>query len=1183
MINNNHALQVSLEQTPKLKFAVNTCGRNKDWDFRKLAANFQDKEGTIESVKQHIKAGHAVCAGLLDNKWRSKANIIGSQWLLLDIDNSDIARDTEDKPIKDDSGNSIKLYKHQLTIEEALAHPFIKKYCALIYTTASHQPDWHRFRLIFLLPQYVEGADTVEACTHSLMQQLPHDRACKDASRVFYGNTEAEFLLVNPEATLPDEWVSEAITITQKKRIEYQLRIQEIESRHKEWHQISLIEGWDIDQLIKNAISLVPPRKPGSGNYDECRQVLMALVNHYGASEAEIIAEKWSPSIKGTTWNIRSKIRSFRRSGITIGTLFHIAKQYGFHFPKQKYKLSENSKGLISREEWELKRVKEDLTSFQNLLKQAFTPFIKAAKGFPTRALDEPKSTIEEPTLQIRTPIPQLIIYKQGNIPYKKEFTGDIYIECQPKEHIAAWVEAISKGWTQILDNSHPGLGKSHNAGKLTAAMFGTDKLIYQDANHRNPSTLPIETNFVDLPVRHNGLKIDTNRTTPTGANFLLQPKAGETPDTDSNCSRSSLFSAFRDKNFGSLDFEKSAISPICKGCFSQNQCCFSYGNGFGFRFLKQMVIQNHSEIRAHPDSTPIILTNNANEPFTVGRIWEEAGTLIKPVQSVEVRLQDFDTTVSSLLAGGLRTEEWLKLQQSLQVLRSLLSGDIKPNSRYGFNDTELRKELGEFPSNLDIQAIRQILQPNLEFVTELDSIDISSDQELRKSTTAHFAAKHIAKDSARQAHKQFSDLPNYWFPDFLEAWKGKGSLACKWGILTIYRPNTRYTELSYSAQFNIYLDATISPEQLKLKLAYQDSILVIQQSRPDYSNLRVVNVIGLGKLPKRRSDSLVERVVALKETFHHIHKKLGIIEWKQLAIKTEDYIEYSHFVDGRGVNRFSDCDVIASFGVPYQNIGVVAAHIKVMTGQAVEVGNSQGILHKYLTDLIRAEIIQEIGRLRAHRRPNEELTFYFCADYDLSFLLDELPGVKLEIVDACTLCREAGSRDQQTGHAIIKAFTELWKSKQRIGQAAIAKIIDTTQGWVSRFTQRWGGWVRFKKLLLLLLDSLYSDSNKNLTDLTDEEKWFVREYFPTLIDQVGSSPEDTIEHIAQVTKTLTNTVISRILHNSTLSLRVGLLIIMLSCLPIEIYSHFLLLEVLPSPKVIRDNLPVFLSVTLSP
>ncbi|MBD2255405.1 PriCT-2 domain-containing protein [Nostoc parmelioides] len=1170
VVNSAALTEEDLIDNRKIKFAVNTFGRNKDWDFKKLAANFQDKEGTIEDVKQHIQAGHAVCAGLLGGKWRSKANVIGSQWLPLDIDNSDVARDEDGKPIKDEYGNSIKVYKHQLTIEEALAHPFIKKYCALLYTTKSHKPEWHKFRLIFLLPQYVEGADTVEACTRKLMQQLPHDPACKDASRVFYGNTEAEFLIVNPNATLPSEWVTEAIAIAQKEREEYQQRIEEIESRRQQWREISDVEGWDIEQLIHLALSFIPPRSPGSGNYDECRQVLMALVNHYGPAEAEIIAEKWSPSIKGSTWNIRAKIRSFRRGGITIGTLFHIAKQYGFRFPQRQYEPRyTQQQGVISRQEWELGRVREDLTTFQNLLKQAIAPFVTAAKGFSKSASEEPATASPQTAPEIAKLLRQVIIYKRGNIPHRSGFTGDIYIECRPEEHIAAWVEAISKGWKQILDNSHPGLGKSYNAGQLTAAMFGIDKLIYQDANHRNPSTLPIETNFVDLPVRHNGLKVDPTRTTPTGANFLLQPKAGEIPDTNGNCSRTGLFGAFRDKNFVSLDFEESAISPICNGCVNKNQCRFAYGDGFGFRYLKRSAIQNYSEIRAHPDSTPVELTNAAGEPFTVGRIWEEAGTLIKPVHSIDVELKDFDTTVGSLVAGGLPPEQWSKLQQFLPVLRSLLSGDIKPDSRYGFNDAALREELGEFPQDLDIEAITQILQPNLEFMADLDSIDITADRELRKSAAARFAAKRVAKDSARKAGKQFFDLPLYWFPDFLEAWKGEGYLACKWGILTIYRPDTKYTELAYSAQFNVYLDATISPELLKLKLGYDDSILVIGQSRPDYSNLKVVNVVGLGKLPKKRSPSLTDRVDALKETLLKIHKKPGIIEWKQIAEEAEDHVEYGHFVDGRGVNRFSDCDAIASFGIPYQNIGALAAHFQVMTGKRVNLADPNGIFQKYLTELIRAEIIQEIGRLRAHRRPNEELTFYFCADYDLSFLLDELPGVKLEVVDACTLCTEAGSRDQQTGHAIVKAFTQLWQSQQKIGQTAIAKIIDTTQGWVSRFTQRWGGWARFKKLLLLLLDSLHSSSNKNLTDLSDEERWFAREYFPTLINEAEASPEDALKHIAEVATVITVTQLRRIVDFSTPQVKADLLMIILRCLPTEVYSDFAPLQAVTNPTVI--------------
>ncbi|QMS86062.1 hypothetical protein HUN01_00060 (plasmid) [Nostoc edaphicum CCNP1411] len=71
--------------------------------------------------------------------------------------------------------------------------------------------------------------------------------------------------------------------------------------------------------------------------------------------------------------------------------------------------------------------------------------------------------------------------------------------------------------------------------------------------------------------------------------------------------------------------------------------------------FKKRTVIQNYSELRAHPDSTPVTLTNAADQTFTVGRLWEEAGTLIKPVRSVDVNRGDFETTVGQ--AATVRTK----------------------------------------------------------------------------------------------------------------------------------------------------------------------------------------------------------------------------------------------------------------------------------------------------------------------------------------------------------------------------------------------------------------------------------------------------------------------------------------------------------------------------------------------
>ncbi len=322
--------------TPQpIRFAVNPSVKDKDDNYELLATGFKDTTGIIQDVADHVKAGHAICAGLLGNRRRNKANVIGSNWILVDIDNSDVERDELGKPIKDSDGKTKKIFKHQLTISEALEHDFVKQHCALIYTTASHTPEWEKFRLIFVLPEYVEGADTVEAAIKFLLEQFPHDPACKDASRVFYGNTKAEFPLINTAATLPEDWIARAAQAAEDKKQETEQRLKEWEDNIARYREYSSEQGWNIDNLAIEALSYIPPRCPGSGNYKECTDVAMAVTSHFGAVSAEIILEKWSPSIPGSSWDIGKKIRSYKGNGIGIGTLFHIAKQYGFSFPSR--------------------------------------------------------------------------------------------------------------------------------------------------------------------------------------------------------------------------------------------------------------------------------------------------------------------------------------------------------------------------------------------------------------------------------------------------------------------------------------------------------------------------------------------------------------------------------------------------------------------------------------------------------------------------------------------------------------------------------------------------------------------------------------------------------------------------------------------------------------------------------
>ena len=322
----------------RIKYAVNKEGKDKSWNYEKLATGYVKTEGTIFDVQNDIKSGYALAAGyFIDDGRRGKVNFAGSQWILLDIDNKRPVLDENGKKVKDEQGKVVTEYSRELLLEEALNHPFIQRYCALIYTSASHTEEWHRFRLVFVLPEAIEDIDEYESLVVYLQGQLPHDPSCKDAARPFYGNSNAIFPLVNPGASLPEAWVKEAKNAAIELKQQREARLKIAEQKRKEYRDLAAKEGWDTDVMVQQALSFIPPRDIGSGNYDECKAVLMALHDYYGESVATQIAEQWSPSIRGTSWNIDRKMRSFRKEGIGIGSLFEIAKGHGFKYPERQH------------------------------------------------------------------------------------------------------------------------------------------------------------------------------------------------------------------------------------------------------------------------------------------------------------------------------------------------------------------------------------------------------------------------------------------------------------------------------------------------------------------------------------------------------------------------------------------------------------------------------------------------------------------------------------------------------------------------------------------------------------------------------------------------------------------------------------------------------------------------------
>lgn len=284
------------------------------------AGAFRPKSFTLAELAIHCgQQGHPWMPAVLDRKarrYQQHANF--TEVLTLDVDGG-------------------------LTIEEAKSHPFIAAHCGLGIETASSSPELNKFRLVFPLTASIQGWQTIRICNLYLQWIVKvADPSCKDACRFYFGATGRFPFLSNEAASLPESFVQDALDWHwEQERIaeeQYREALRRAEERRAQYGEQSEQERYN---LIEQALDCIPPRQPGSGNYDEWLRILAALVHELGEADAIALVERYSPSIKGSTWNVPKKARSFRRGTgrpATLGTLFYLAKGHGFRFPPSERK-----------------------------------------------------------------------------------------------------------------------------------------------------------------------------------------------------------------------------------------------------------------------------------------------------------------------------------------------------------------------------------------------------------------------------------------------------------------------------------------------------------------------------------------------------------------------------------------------------------------------------------------------------------------------------------------------------------------------------------------------------------------------------------------------------------------------------------------------------------------------------
>lgn len=309
---------------------------------------------TVEQLAEHISLGHAWMPTLIDwlddynLKDRNSANCNNAYALAVDVDNTDYLRDelgalifkkdaNGELPIGEDGKQikeKIKIYSEDLTIEQALEHPFIKEHCALAIPSPSHTDNWHKFRLVFVLNEALTSNAQIKQAYQYLMSLLPcADPACKNSDRIFYGAKDAKPFLINPSALVPSDF--------SQKVFEFQEELEATAKRKAERANkfIDFRDPQNEERRVLSALDCIPSRTAkGSSTYLAVRDCIWALCDEYGTERAIAIMEQHSPSNKAEGWSVEAIANKYDPArSKTLGTIFWYAKQYGWSDPYKQF------------------------------------------------------------------------------------------------------------------------------------------------------------------------------------------------------------------------------------------------------------------------------------------------------------------------------------------------------------------------------------------------------------------------------------------------------------------------------------------------------------------------------------------------------------------------------------------------------------------------------------------------------------------------------------------------------------------------------------------------------------------------------------------------------------------------------------------------------------------------------
>ncbi|GDZ95571.1 hypothetical protein PA905_40010 [Planktothrix agardhii CCAP 1459/11A] len=809
-------------------------------------------------------------------------------------------------------------------------------------------------------------------------------------------------------------------------------------------------------------------------------------------------------------------------------------------------------KGELSEEQWfnrfKLPELQNDLARivkrFYSRVNQKNKPVTPEQNPEPKPVII-PEQKIECSAIVLWKPQPLIsITYTPGQLPTIDEWQqmGCPKIIFDKGQRLACYGEACEKGFKHLLDTTAAGHGKSFDSGLATLETFGIDpddkenkaRIFYLSPDHRNPTNATVEANYVDLEARHNGLNYDTDRKTALGKNHVTRAK-NQNPDIPSNCPENQTFLTVAEMGlsaFGGKD------SPICQSCPLLNQGCLFLEN-------RRYTLTNERLIRAdinsiHPSSDDILILDDLSIENT-HQITVEINDVLMMVGKLQLRADHrlfkilrpiLVEIYKGLLAVttekhkyGISHREVMKLMPSDDEINQLIwehySDDWlacdnvwgTPIWHYEMIDGEptATKVIGEdfiAPSLNDLKnECYKILENYAKFINGLQT-----------------------PEEKQQAIKD-NIIPS-WLPALFDCLLGNKriNLSINNGKLTITKLSKRHRNIIKGAGFSIALDATKSKQDYALSLGISsDEILEVSEVKQDTPNLTIHIVKGTGQGGKQRRDGKQDKYTIAVNAIAQRHQgqNIGVIDHKSAI---DSYQDLGHklgywYRDTRGSNQFLETQAMISIGRPCPNLGQVAAEYQTLTGFCPTPDQLTGRYGGWVNRKIKAELIQDVGRLRAHLRPDEQLHSYLVADLDddtISATRLAYPTATIIIEDIYDIAPGAASKSVQTERGIIEALWSSVKSGVVATIDDIAEQLGITKGGVSKnLKDRLGiGFREVKKSLLLLYRAINNKSK--LSELDSDALYIALEYLPNVVRDFENgqiTPADVVVEVVNTAK----------------------------------------------------------------